>query len=373
MFLKEYNDFDQINDLNDIWNNEIKKSHNNTIFTTWEWISCWIKYFGKNKKIKLLLAKNNKEILGIAPLMISEYKFLKVGKINILEFVGTPHSDYNNFILIKKEESCINLFLNYIFKNFHEWDYINLSDINEKTLTTKLIDKIKTNKNIEIKKSYSNVCPFILLPSTFESYLNILSKNMKKNLRKRYNKLKKKYEIKVITQDNYYNIEEAMNTFIELHQKRWKDKKEKGAFVDKIFKSFHLSVAKLFHNKGWLSMLFLLVNDIPVSSIYSFDYNNKKYGYLTGYDPNYSKYGVGNIIKLYAIKNCIKKRLKEYDLMRGNEPYKYDWTNKIRFNVKYSMANNDIFPKMYDYIIKNKFCLTLYRTLNDRARELILR
>ena len=35
------------------WNNILKKSNNNNIFLTWEWLSTWFKYFGTNKKCLL--------------------------------------------------------------------------------------------------------------------------------------------------------------------------------------------------------------------------------------------------------------------------------------------------------------------------------
>jgi len=70
--------------------------------------------------------------------------------------------------------------------------------------------------------------------------------------------------------------------------------------------------------------LLLMVDDETIAAVYFFDYNRKKYRYLTGFDSNFGRYGVGNLLKMYVIEECIRKGFREYDLTRDFEPYKAD-------------------------------------------------
>ena len=126
--------------LEQTWNDVLQRC-DHTIFQTWEWLSTWWKHFGNNKKLLLLLAEEKDEILGIAPLMYSVHKMfgLRIGKI---EFIGTPDSDYHDFILTEKEKDCIELFVNHLKKLPEKWDCIELTDIPENSKSSRFLSKL---------------------------------------------------------------------------------------------------------------------------------------------------------------------------------------------------------------------------------------
>ena len=101
--LRVIEDFGEFEGLSGIWNNVLQRSHDNDIFSTWEWLWCWWKHFGKSRDLRLMIAEEDGRIVGFAPFMVSSYSFKHLGKLRRVEFVGFPHADYNNFLLIKKE------------------------------------------------------------------------------------------------------------------------------------------------------------------------------------------------------------------------------------------------------------------------------
>ena len=51
---------------------------------------------------------------------------------------------------------------------------------------------------------------------------------------------------------------------------------------------------------------------------------NEWWLYNSGYDPSYSFYSVGLLLKAQSIHWAIEQGKKKYDFLRGNERYKYD-------------------------------------------------
>jgi CelD/BcsL family acetyltransferase involved in cellulose biosynthesis len=351
--IEELNNFNQLEELKDTWNIILSKSKNNEVFSTWEWLSCWWKHFGKERKLKVLIVRDANEIIGIAPLMLSNYHYFKLGKLRKIEFIGSPQSDYNNFILLRREQECLRVFLNYLIERCSDWDYLQLTDISEGSSTASFLYKVRNCYPIDYR--VVNLCHYIDLPNSFEIFLNGLSKNMRRNLRKRIQKLNKTYDVEVKTQNDFSSIREAMSLFFLLHQKRWRSKGKAGAFNKKEIIDFHIDLAENFARKGWLSLYFLTLNDQPVAAIYSFDYCLKKYGYLSGFDPNYGSYGIGNILRMYVVEDCIKRGLKVYDLARGDEPYKSDWTRRVSKNLEVQLQRNGLFVNLYILIRNNEF------------------
>jgi CelD/BcsL family acetyltransferase involved in cellulose biosynthesis len=337
MRIEEVNNYDDFLALKDRWNDVLRRC-NHSVFSTWEWLSTWWKHFGKERKLRVLVAQEKDEILGIAPLMLSEYNFRHLGKLRKVEFIGSQNSDYNDFILIKGHEEYLKHFLNRLIE-FSDWGLLELNDINEESTSANVLQAMSNSHKPKLKLNVSSLCPYIGLPTSVEVFKNGLSRNMRKNLRKRMQKLQGQYKVEFKTQRDFGSTGEAMEIFFELHKRRWESKGMSGSFASNYLCDFHLDLARIFDEKNWLALYFLTVNNEPAAAVYSFDYNLKKYGYLTGFDPDFGQYGVGNILKLYVIEECIRRGFKEYDLTRGIEDYKMDWATGVRKNFVVRMAN----------------------------------
>lgn len=356
----EFNEFET---LKDRWNHTLYESLDNNVFSTWEWLSTWWKHFEERKRLTILAIEDRNEIQAIAPFVYSKLNFLRFGSLKKISFVGYPQSDYATLILKEKKERYLELFFNYL--NDHiDWDYLDLQDIPETDASTDLLRRILKKQFKHSEEKVCNVCPYLPLPSSVDIFMKGLGQNKRRNLRRYLRKLKKEYRVEFKKYDDIGSVEEAMKTFFRLHQTRWKSKGEPGAFNDPTFRDFHIDVASLFATKGWLGLYFLTANNEPISAEYNFEYNHKSYNYLPGWDAEYSRYRVGSLTQICAIENCINRGLKEYDMMRGNEPYKSEWTNFARKNLEARVVRKGAFPRMYNWIMKK----TTFRYLSSKLR-----
>lgn len=330
MKIVEINDYDDFLSLKERWS-ELLQRCNHTVFSTWEWLSTWWKHFGSTKKLILLLAEENDKIIGIAPLMYSVHTMfgLRRGKI---EFIGTPDSDYNDFILADKENECIELFINHL-NNFSEnWNCIDLTDISENSKTLPHLNRItKTMKPL-------HKCPTALLPKSPELFLNNLKRKQRRELQRTLRRLEEDFKVEFVNYSGVSWSEEEMNRFFELHQKRWESKRFSGVFAGQRVRNFHLAVAKSFSQKGWLGLFLLRLSGVPAAALYGFKYMSKYYAYLSGFDPKYFSYSVGNLLFFRAIAECIKEGICEFDFMRGAEDYKDRWNTTARWNYQAVIA-----------------------------------
>jgi CelD/BcsL family acetyltransferase involved in cellulose biosynthesis len=138
------------------------------------------------------------------------------------------------------------------------------------------------------------------------------------------------------------SLEEAMSILFKLHQKRWNMKGKAGVFCKEEARYIVMETAKLFEEKNWLRLNFLAVDGKPVAANYDLEYGGIIYGHLCGFDPDYSKYSVGNLLLWKVLQMCIEKGVSEYDFMQGDEHYKYDWTDKHRQNKTVIFVNTTL-------------------------------
>ena len=363
--VEEFSSFRELDDLRCIWDSILQKSKDNDVFSTWEWLSSWWEHFGKGRRLRVLVAREKDEIVGIAPLMLSNHDFMHFGGIREIGFIGSPQSDYNNLILLNNERECLKMFLNHIVSE-HDWNILRLGDVREGTLSAKLLCEVLTGDRLKLQHRVTTLCPYITLPNTIEDFMKKLPSHRRKDIRRRLHRLRDKYLIEFKTYTDFNSIEEAMNVFCGLHQKRWKSKGKSGNLALRTVRDFHTAIARSFADKGWLSLYFLTANEEPVAAAYSFDYGQKTYAYLTGFDPRFAKYGVGSLLYMHAIEMSIRKRFKEFDLTRGYEPYKVRWSTEVRKNFEVELVREGLSVGIYKSRIYQ-----LVRMWSSLARDMI--
>jgi CelD/BcsL family acetyltransferase involved in cellulose biosynthesis len=341
MKIVEINNYAGFLSLEERWN-EVLQRCNHTIFSTWEWLATWWKHFGNDKRLVLLLAEHDGKILGIAPMMYTVHRMfgLRRGKI---EFISTPGADYNDFILADKNEESLRFFLDYLNNLPERWECIDLIDIPQEANSLGLL------RDVSKILTRAHVCPYIRLPKSYDAFLGSLNYKKRKNLRRASRSLEKDFKVEFVDCSGTQYFAEGIESFFELHQKRWESKGFCGVFGDQRSRSFHMDIARSFAEKGWLGLYLLKVFDHPVAAHYGFKYRSKFYSYLTGFDPRYSKYGVGSLLAANIIARCIQDGLVEFDFLRGTEEYKERWNTTARWTQR--------------VVIPRKSCLDSFRSL----------
>lgn len=347
MKIREVTSTKEFNALKDKWTELLKKSSNDNIFLTHEWLNTWWKYFGEGKELKIILVEENDKLVGIAPLMLTKRLFF----LRRLQFIGSPHSDYHDFILLSgREDRILVAILDYLLGQPFKWDVLDLKGIPQYSETLKIIDDC----SYQTQKTIQDICPVLKLPKCWDDLLNQLGE--RRNIKRYSQRLNKQYQVNYESCENKDLLETYMKMFFALHQRRWTKKGSKGVFADPQIKKFAIDIAKLFYDKDWLQLRVLKVNGKPISIYYIFKYNNIFYYYLSGTDPNWSKYRVGTLLLADCIRSAIQKGCTEFDFTRGAEDYKKLWNTQNRYNIRLELVNDRLSSEI-------KYKLLLYLRL----------
>ncbi len=342
------------------------------VFLTWEWLSTWWKHFGEGRRLLTLRVEDESEVLAIAPLMLSEYRLLGLGSVKKIEFLGTHHSDYGNFIISKKEKECLRQIIGYLKDNVANWDWIELKEVPELSKGQTFLETILPDfsPDLKMKKRICEICPYVPLPNSFNDLMEGLDRKTRKNLKYYLRRIKKEHDVELKRYDEAgFSVKEGMEIFLKLHRKRWLLEGHLGAFEGKenSFRDFHMDVSERFAEKGWLGLYFLTASGEPVAAQYTFEYRGKVYYYLGGFEPRYSDYSVGNIIIGLLLQRSIENGYIEYDLMRGFESYKTRWASKCRRNFEVRFVRKGLLNGLYDWVTWNE---TLNRLEGELKRSL---
>jgi CelD/BcsL family acetyltransferase involved in cellulose biosynthesis len=358
----EISDADGFFGLRNDWNTVLERCIDNSVFLTWECMVNSVKYLEKGRRLRILCIEDRGKIIAIAPLAQSRYSLGGWLGYEVIEPLAYWHNDYNGLILAERAQECLSLFLNYLYEQ-NDWDFIYLYHIPETSMIFDILPKVKREFRFETRKGA--ICPYLTVPDSMSLLMNGLSAKFRKNLRRSLKRLEQDYgRVELKEYNELGSLEETMQVFFNLHQKRWIGKGKVGAFADREKREVSLNSARLLAEKNWLALYFLTVNDKPIAAQYCFEYYQKTHYGLGGFDPAFSSYSIGNLMIMKVLERCIEKKIKEYDFMRGDESYKFTWSKEYRRNLNTKFVSNKLSSRLYDLGINTMKRAKLTRVLD---------
>ncbi|MGH8369996.1 MAG: GNAT family N-acetyltransferase, partial [Gammaproteobacteria bacterium] len=201
-------------------------------------------------------------------------------------------------------------------------------------LIGRLVSKLN-NEGWFSSQMIMGVCPYIDLSNhSWDSYLATLGAAHRANVRRRLRAVSKRFQVDFEQADSESQRRHCFQSFVDLHRQRWKQRDDIDEMDVPGMWEFHAELSSTALQLGWLRLFTLSLDGKPAASIYAFRYNDVFYFYQSGFDPNFSKHSVGLVTMGLAIKSAIEERAIEYDLLHGDEDYKFLWAHSGRDLMK---------------------------------------
>ena len=75
--------------LENEWNSLYAKSGSSNIYLSWDWLTSWWEVYGKQRKLMVLLARDQNELIGVVPLLLRNFKYFGTISVRRIEFLST--------------------------------------------------------------------------------------------------------------------------------------------------------------------------------------------------------------------------------------------------------------------------------------------
>ncbi len=171
--------------------------------------------------------------------------------------------------------------------------------------------------------SSAEPCPLLVLPDSWDKYLQILTKKMREQVKYLPRKLAKDFAVSYHLAQSEAEVEQGLNDLFALHGKRWRARGQTGVLVLPRRQQFQRALCRdLFRNKG-LRLWTLKCDDKAVCALLFYFYNGRYSYFIGGFDPQMGKWSVGTCLFVRVIQSAIEDGTQEIDFLKGEEPYKY--------------------------------------------------
>ena len=328
-------------ELHDEWRNLLQKSKISSPFLTWEWMYSWWICYGEKQptnSLCIVTSRDENNLIGILPGYVTHRRAFGRSGVTF-RFLGSEYesSDYLDVIRKDTDGDLVEDLFKFMIKE-KKVDMIALYNILEGQTVLTAINDLAGTIDAQMVVKHHRICPYLPLDGDWDSFVSGLSKNQRYNLRRRTRKLFEEFDAELSILEDAGELETAVDELFQLHEDRFKTKQEQSIFRADLRKDFHKKVAGYFLEKNILKLFRLSVENKVIASLYCYEFANKLFYFQFGMDPEWAKHSPGVVIMAQAIKYAIEKKLDYFDFMRGDEEYKFKWTDKVRNMVTIDLA-----------------------------------
>jgi CelD/BcsL family acetyltransferase involved in cellulose biosynthesis len=306
------------------WNELHDAAATVSIFNSWIWQYQWWQVYGAGQPLRLLVALEGGEAVGILPLYIHRAKVMGV-PVRMLRFVGTgadTHPDDLGPLLAPGREDEIGLKLAQAALRVSEADVFVLSDIDPRSRFAGALERAAAAAHRPSLVTPCERIAYVELPATWTEFLKSLSSDRRTRLKSARKKAAAAHALRFFVWDDAANLDRAIDRLVQLHRNRWREAGGSESFQSDEYIDFHRRIMKASFPRGWLRLYCLELDGEVAAITYCYRFRNRVYLMQAGFDPQKAKCNPGKVLLGHALEHAIAEGNEVFDFLRGEHRYK---------------------------------------------------
>lgn len=364
-----------------------------SIFQTHEWQYSWWECFGDQCDLLIITLRQGDQLVAVFPFFIDCSKCFGILKCKTLKLIGSITSNlvegalplklsFGGYLdaLIDPDyyEDCAREFVQIMNDKNLYFNNILLDELPRESLLLRMVSAREKFSYKYFTEEEASGCYQIILPESWEGYLNNLSKTTRKNVRRGLRVVNKKNTFEVRRASTMVEFEQMLQRMIELHQQRWNKAGEPGFFADKRVKQFYVNVCRALFKTRKAIINYCIKDDEVFAVELELRYKKVIYALQGSFDENsdFSKYSPSKILFYHSVQEGVEKGYHVYDWLRGMEEYKSSLSNKRIRNRRILYSRNKInffLSEVYDSLKRHiQYEKEIFKTLSKRENGSII-
>jgi CelD/BcsL family acetyltransferase involved in cellulose biosynthesis len=288
------------------WSELARRRAYPTVFLTPDWIQI-ARAYDRREQVTLSIAEGR----GIAALAREDD--------GTISFAGGEFTDYQDIVAQPQDTPVV-------ARALAEWiaaqrtPRVRLEFVPEEPGTLDAMSPVLTAAGYDVQIDRLVTAPRVTLPTSFDAYVQSLGRKERHELRRKLRRLEtgRRVAFRFAAERERASV---LDRFVALHRR---SRGEKAEFMTEEIERFFRDVAQAMAARGWLRLGVLNVDGEDAAVLFAFAYEGTLALYNAAYDPELAALSVGIACHAYAVRSAIDEGLRVYDLLRGDEPYKYD-------------------------------------------------
>ena len=309
-----------------VWDRLAAHSERPCPFMTWAWHRAWTAAVEKHEVAAaqaVVLRSAMGDVEAVFPFRLHRTRFLGASVSTMAWAIGDLGCPDHLDLLASREAHLDALVA--VLEDV-PWEIIRLGNLAEGAPRMEQFCAACERRGWTVQRAPLWPCPYLDLPETWEAYLSTLSAHGRHAIRRKERKVQREHHA-VVTEYGQGRLDEGLHHLQRLHSLRWEGG---GVFRDRAVERLQRGFAAELAERDQLWLVTLDLDGAPAAAWYGFALGDTVYHYQSGRDPRWERDRVGTVLQGLMIRRAIERGYRRLDFLRGEEPYKAEWTLTTR-------------------------------------------
>jgi CelD/BcsL family acetyltransferase involved in cellulose biosynthesis len=314
------------------WNRLHEEADAASVFNSWISQYQWWQVYGAGQPLRILVALEHGQTLGILALYIQTIRVLGL-RVRLLRFVGSgadTHPDDLGPVLAPGREEAVARALAQAALHVSDADVVLLTDIDPRSPLPRALEQAAAAARREPLTGISERIAYIDLPRSWGEFVASLRSNRRTRLKSARRKLAVGHRVRFFVWQDAEALDGAFERLAELHQRRWRQAGGSESFATPQYVAFHRGIMKATLPRGWLRLYCLELDGEIAAMTYCYRFRNRVYLMQAGFDPACANLNPGKVLLGYALEHAISEGNEVFDFLRGEHRYKDQFATGYR-------------------------------------------
>jgi CelD/BcsL family acetyltransferase involved in cellulose biosynthesis len=342
---------EQFEGLREEWDQLLEVAEDASVFVSWEWLFNWWRHYGKDRRLRILVALEQGRLVGILPIYVQTiwlYRYFSVRVSRFVGFGGDTSPDYLGPLLVPESaERVARALAGHVLDRLQEWDVLYLTDLSEGSLFRRVLAEQSNARGLTHTSNVSASIAYIPLPQSWGDYLAGVHRDRRYTIRNTRKKFETLHGGKFYVWSEGDGGDAILDQLIKLHRRRWQEKGEHHAFSTPEYVGFHRDVIHACARRGWIRFYCIETHGAPLATFYCYRFRNQIFYFQVGFNPEFEKLRPGLVLIGYAVEHAIQEGNTVFDFLRGEHMYKTQWGKSLRHTHALTVYRSSLVAQLY--------------------------
>jgi CelD/BcsL family acetyltransferase involved in cellulose biosynthesis len=329
---------DAFDDLRVEWDQLLEASGQQVYFLRRHWNQTWWQTFRPPHAHLFIVTCRDADdrLVGLAPLYWRQRANAGIQHIREILFLGTgvftQTSEYLDLIARRGYEREVAEAIAAALKSERHWDKLWLSEIPAASV---VLPHLQRALGGDLETTACQVAYYADTDTDWEAFKQTLGRTTRQNTQRLARRLFENYACRFSRVETPEELERGMGALVALHQARRRMLGQPGSFAIPGMERLLRAAARDALAEDCLRLWTLQVEGEIAAVQLAFLDNGTAHCFQVGFSPAYARESVGKVMLMLCIKDCVEDpRVRQYDFMGGDQPYKECWAKSAKENLR---------------------------------------